>query len=268
MCVVEHFVRVFLIGAVCYGAAFASMRADGPSALSELAIVGIEQNSPAAPDNFALARLDPQVEVDKQKADAMSMPFGNAAIEAPREDIALKWRDLQAHINADINAVASCETQKAVCSQAMHRFSSIVELGKKKSGRIQIGWINRAVNLSIRPMSDWAQYGFADVWASPLQTLGSGAGDCEDYAAVKYAILRVLGFAPDDLRFVIVQDSRLQTEHAVIAVRYDNEWTILDNRTMTIFHPQQAGNYRPLYVLDEQDNRAFKTATLDPLTIR
>jgi predicted transglutaminase-like cysteine proteinase len=49
-------------------------------------------------------------------------------------------------------------------------------------------------------MNDCTQYGYADFWASPLQTLGSGAGDCEDYAIVKYVALRGLGILPDDLR--------------------------------------------------------------------
>mgnify|MGYP003694105415 CR=1 FL=1 len=37
-----------------------------------------------------------------------------------------------------------------------------------------------------------------DFWASPLQTLGSGAGDCQDYAIVKY----VSAFA--DLEFPLM----------------------------------------------------------------
>jgi hypothetical protein len=39
----------------------------------------------------------------------------------------------------------------------------------------------------------------------PMKTIGI-AGDCEDYAVVKYAALRELGVSPDDLRLVIVQD--------------------------------------------------------------
>ena len=64
------------------------------------------------------------------------------------------------------------------------------------------------------------RYG-ADFWASPLQTLGSGAGDCEDYAIVKYVVLRELGITADDPRLIIVQDQKRETGHAVVSTTID-----------------------------------------------
>src|SRR5690242_21740401 len=89
------------------------------------------------------------------------------------------------------------------------------------------------------------RYG-ADFWASPLQTLGSGAGDCEDYAIVKYVALRDMGFDPSNLRFVIVRDMARQTDHAVVTVRDGQDWLILDNRTMLILNAEDARQYQPL----------------------
>ena len=109
------------------------------------------------------------------------------------------------------------------------RFLSIVELGRMREGRARLGEINRAVNLSIKPVSDLAQYGIADYWSAPLATLGVGAGDCEDYAVVKYAALRELGIDPDDLRLVVVSDIKRKTLHAVVAVhsmKNGSYWTI------------------------------------------
>ena len=42
----------------------------------------------------------------------------------------------------------------------------------------------------------------------------------EDYAIVKYFVLRVSGISADDLRLVIVRDVRRHTKHAVVAVRH------------------------------------------------
>jgi predicted transglutaminase-like cysteine proteinase len=109
-------------------------------------------------------------------------------------------------------------------------------------------------------MSDWAQYGYADFWASPLQTLSSGAGDCEDYAIVKYVALRHLGIAPNDLRLLIVRDSMRQAVHAVVTVHYEREWLILDNRTFAMLNAEQARHYYPLFVLDYRGARTFATA--------
>ena len=124
-----------------------------------------------------------------------------------------------------------------------------------------MGWINRAINLSIMPMSDWAQYGYAQFWATPLQTLNSGAGDCKDYAIVKYAALRELGISPGDLRLVIVRDDVRQAEHEVLAVRDGQQWLILDNLTMAMLDAEQIRHYYPLFVMDYRGARAF-TATV------
>jgi predicted transglutaminase-like cysteine proteinase len=187
-------------------------------------------------------------------------PFGLPTIIAPPGEIAAKWNELQSRLLADEKTLAACRLGENECSQAARRFWAIVELGQKHQGRAKFGWINRAVNLNIKPMSDWAQYGYADYWASPLQTLSSGAGDCEDYAIVKYAALRELGIAPGDLRLVIVQDSMHQAEHAVVAVRDEQKWLILDNRTMAMLDAEQARYYYPLFVMDYRGIRTISTA--------
>jgi predicted transglutaminase-like cysteine proteinase len=53
-------------------------------------------------------------------------------------------------------------------------------------------------------MSDEEQWGVADHWSSPLETLQSHRGDCEDYAMVKYVALAEAGLSYDDLKIVII----------------------------------------------------------------
>jgi predicted transglutaminase-like cysteine proteinase len=101
-------------------------------------------------------------------------------------------------------------------------------------------------------MSDWAQYGYADYWASPLQTLTSRAGDCEDYAILKYVVLRHLGMAAGDLRLVIVRDTSLEAQHAILTVRMERKWLILDNRTMAMLDAEQVSHYEPLFVMNDE----------------
>jgi predicted transglutaminase-like cysteine proteinase len=188
-------------------------------------------------------------------------PFDLPATLVPTEGISANWRELQSRIFADEKAIADCHSNESTCSQAARRFLSIVKLGRKHEGRARLGWLNRAVNMSIKPANDWAQYGDADYWASPLQTLGSEAGDCEDYAIVKYVALRELGVGADDLRVVIVRDDKRLTEHAVVAVRYERKWLVLDNRTMAILSTEDARNYRPLFALNS--TRALAVAVVD-----
>ena len=188
-------------------------------------------------------------------------PFNLPAIAAQHEDVSTRWAELQSRLLADDKTIAACDALSGSCPEAARRLLSIVELGRKRNGLARLGWINRAINLAIRPMSDWAQYGYAQFWASPLQTLTSGAGDCKDYAIVKYAALRKLGISPADLRLVIVRDNSRQAEHEILAVRYGQKWLILDNLTMAMLDAQEIRNYYPLFVMDYRGAREF-TATV------
>jgi predicted transglutaminase-like cysteine proteinase len=135
-------------------------------------------------------------------------------------------------------------------SEAALKLLAIVDSGRQREGRARIGEINRAVNLSIRAMDDIAQYGQADVWTTPLVTFAHGAGDCEDYAIAKYVALRMAGIAAEDLRIVVLVDSRGEG-HAVAAARLDGHWLILDNRRMAMIEDANLLNYRPLFVIND-----------------
>ena len=206
--------------------------------------------------------LTPNLKNPSKNALPSTEPFDLPAMTTSLGEMPAKWAELQSRILADERTLSACGSVSSQCPKAARRFLSIVELGRKHQGRARLGWINRAVNLSIRPMSDWAQYGYADFWASPLQTLSSSAGDCEDYAIVKYVALRYLGIAPDDLRLLIVRDNLRQTVHAIVAVHYEGEWLILDNRTFAMLNAEQARHYYPLFVLDYRGAGTFAIAAV------
>jgi predicted transglutaminase-like cysteine proteinase len=233
-----------------------------PPARDDGALARLESEGEAAsvtpphPDNLLLNRADGEADPAQ-----LSEPFGLPAKAASAGETTAKWSELQSRIAADLKTIAACRSGNDACTPAARRFLSIVELGRRHQGQARLAWINRAVNLSVRPMSDWAQYGYADYWASPLQTLGSGAGDCEDYAILKYVVLRELGNAPDDLRLVIVRDNARQTDHAVLAVHYEGEWLVLDNRSMVTINAEQDRYYDPMFVMDYRGVRAFSTAS-------
>src|SRR5580658_3713706 len=77
------------------------------------------------------------------------------------------------------------------------------------------------------------------------------AGVREDYAIAKIVALRLAGFAPDDLRIVVVHDTASGEGHAVAAARLDGHWLTLDNRRMALVEDADARNYRPLFVIDQ-----------------
>jgi predicted transglutaminase-like cysteine proteinase len=203
--------------------------------------------------------------LESQETAAHSEPFGRrtpVALPTELSEASAKWTDLRSRILAEQKTINGCGARDDACPAAARRFLSIVELGRGSQGRARLGIINRAVNLTIKPASDWSQYGVEDFWSSPLATLDARAGDCEDYAIVKYVVLLEIGIAPDDLRLVIVRDLKQQINHVVVAIRWDGRWLILDNRTLIIANAEELLHYQALLVLDQQGIRAPATASV------
>ena len=65
--------------------------------------------------------------------------------------------------------------------------------------------INQFFNRRVLFAEDAEIWGEADHWASPLETLEKGRGDCEDYAIAKYFSLLAVGMPAARLRLVYVR---------------------------------------------------------------
>ena len=65
--------------------------------------------------------------------------------------------------------------------------------------------INELFNRRILFRDDIEIWGQADYWASPLEMLDKGEGDCEDFAIAKYFSLLVSGVTAPKLRLVYVR---------------------------------------------------------------
>jgi predicted transglutaminase-like cysteine proteinase len=194
-------------------------------------------------------------------------PFGLFTFRAPEGLLWSKWRKVQAAMKADAPAVARCEAETASCTPAAARFAAIVAEAKKMQGRAQLELVNDRVNAAIRYTSDYEQYGVADRWSPPLESFTTGRGDCEDYAIAKYALMRELGVADRDLHVLLVRDNAVHLDHAVLAVRNDGHWLILDNRWNRLTADSDLHQFAPLFALDDEGVKLFAApyAALAPL---
>ena len=77
--------------------------------------------------------------------------------------------------------------------------------GKDDAAKIKA--VNDFYNQRLAYVEDIDNWGQVDYWASPLEALGKGAGDCEDYAIGKYFTLTSLGIPHAKLRMVYVRAS-------------------------------------------------------------
>jgi predicted transglutaminase-like cysteine proteinase len=70
---------------------------------------------------------------------------------------------------------------------------------------IRLDTVNRFFNRRIVFGDDALVWRVDDHWASPLETLQQGTGDCEDYAIAKYFSLLAIGMPAAQLRLVYVR---------------------------------------------------------------
>lgn len=96
---------------------------------------------------------------------------------------------------------------------------------------------------------DIDHWGKEDYWATPIETLGSNGGDCEDYTIGKYFSLTSLGMDSSKLRITYVKALEYNLAHMVLAY-YEtpsSEPLILDNINKTILPASERPDLLPVY---------------------
>jgi predicted transglutaminase-like cysteine proteinase len=112
--------------------------------------------------------------------------------------------------------------------------------------------VNRWVNQRIRYAEDRDQYGTGDFWAGARKTLTAGRGDCEDIALVKLQLLAAAGVPREDMILTIARDLVRNADHAVLIVRTDAGWRMLDNATDEVLDAAPSHDYRAILSFGSQ----------------
>lgn len=198
---------------------------------------------------------------DQEMQPRLTEPFGRRASEPARGGLQKLWRSASKKLPGERRILALCRINAEKCPAAATRFLALINRAAEEDGWTRIAEINRAINLDIRPVSDITQYGSTELWPTPLMAFASNAGDCKDYAIAKYVALRELGFAEEDLRLVIVHIRGGDEYHAVAAVRFDNRWLVLDNRTSELKYDIDVADYDPKFVIDGDDVKGMTIPT-------
>ncbi len=123
----------------------------------------------------------------------------------------------------------------------MSRFQGLSE-------RDQLTQVNRFFN-QLYFVDDIKLWGKKDYWATPLEFLGSNAGDCEDFTIAKYFSLLELGVSDKKLRLVYVKAITLNQFHMVLAYYStpNAEPVILDNINGEIKPASTRRDLLPIY---------------------
>lgn len=173
-----------------------------------------------------------------------------STVEYRRSNVHLlsKWHNVLQRAKAESRQADNCRAGRPCHVRDWKAF-----LGRTRNlpAMAQVRAVNRYIN-QWRYVGDRANYGKVDHWATPRQLFRSGGADCEDYAIAKYMSLRAMGWPSSKLRIVVLQDQNLRIAHAVLAVRMNGTFYILDNQIKTVVNHRRIHHYRPIYSMNEQ----------------
>lgn len=120
--------------------------------------------------------------------------------------------------------------------------------------------VNDYFNRRLRFEDDLRNWGQGDYWATPIEAMLRGAGDCEDYAIAKYVSLKYLGVAVSKLRITYVRakiggpGSNITQAHMVLTYypTPDAEPLVLDNLVGEIRPAARRGDLQPVFSFNSE----------------
>jgi predicted transglutaminase-like cysteine proteinase len=112
--------------------------------------------------------------------------------------------------------------------------------------------VNAWVNERIVYTEDRDLFSRADFWAGAKKTLKLGRGDCEDIALTKMQLLAAAGIPREDMFLTITRDLVRNADHAVLIVRHEGGYVLLDDGSDELLDASAGHDYRPILSFNER----------------
>lgn len=116
--------------------------------------------------------------------------------------------------------------------------------------------VNDFFNRNIAFDEDLTIWQQTDYWATPLETVGRGSGDCEDFSIVKYYTLRQLGVPVNKMRLIYVKARQAGGQRAHMVIAYyaspTAEPLVLDNLDPAIRPASKRADLTPVFSFNSQ----------------
>ena len=135
----------------------------------------------------------------------------------------------------------------------------LIEL-KSASDTDKLKRVNAFFNDKITFEDDMSVWGVPDYWATPLESIGKGRGDCEDYSIAKYIFLRELGIPNERLKLTYVRaqiggpHSKLFQAHMVLSyyATPTSEPLILDSLISDVREASRRVDLTPIFSFNSE----------------
>lgn len=179
--------------------------------------------------------------------------------------IALGWLCLMtcgAFALVDLDRVQVLATQRygSHGAAAVQQWRQMLAQARAQPEAAKLQAVNDFINRHVAFTDDAVTWGQPDYWATPLETLGRGKGDCEDFTIAKYVSLLQLGVPPAKLRLIYVRasiggpGSGISQAHMVLGYfsSPSGEPLILDNMLDGIDPASERGDLTPVFSFNSQ----------------
>ncbi len=149
------------------------------------------------------------------------------------------WMGSASYGGVDFERMLASLTQRwgSGVAAKFNAWQSLITSNKASGDADRLKRTNDFFNRNIVFGDDTAVWTQEDYWATPLETLGKGLGDCEDFVIAKYFTLKEMGVESNKLRLIYVRaktgssDSTALQAHMVLAyyAKPESEPLVLDN---------------------------------------
>ena len=208
-----------------------------------------------------MAAKSPNIAENVKTAFAPAGVFQSLEFETNATTGLANWNNAKRKLSAEAASYKACDAGQASCPPQLREWRSKLGQWRGLSAKAKLILVNRFANAAISYTDDRKAFHSRDYWATPLESL-KGRGDCEDYVLLKYASLRSLGFAEDQLRIVIVNDLKAGLGHAILSVKINTETFILDSQDNRVLRHDSIQRYAPIYSINAK-GRWINIATRD-----
>lgn len=186
--------------------------------------------------------------------------FGSVELRFEDERKIRAWSGVYQKFITDVAVMKTCLNTPSNCNDpVLADWAGQLRGLKNLSDYQKIDAVNAMANRQ-RFAYDSNNYGRSDYWASPREFL-LRAGDCEDFALLKFASLMALGMDDKNLRLVVGRLSN-GTPHAFLAAKLDGKEYILDNRESQVYLTTHRTDYVPKYSM----NLSYRWSHIMPKT--
>lgn len=132
----------------------------------------------------------------------------------------------------------------------------MIEESRSLPDNDKLNRVNSFFNRRMLFEDDIVVWGQADYWATPLEFMGRGSGDCEDFAIAKYITLQKMGIDNERLRLVYVRvksGSTASIAHMVLGFypQPAQEPLILDNLISSVRLASQRPDLSPIFSFND-----------------